>query len=407
MQGYCCIKAVSLHSHISFMKIKKLLTTIITLLLALVLAGCGGSGTVGEAGTGTGVWDEHLTSSMELKYADQFHIDHYEDGISVVTVEDGLRYLITENADTLPEWLPEDEVREMTVITTPVHAVYNAASSAMDLIDAVDGLDSVIMTSTQASDWCIDKIKKLVENDTIRYIGKYRAPDYEALLEGDVDLAIESTMIYHSPQIKEAIEELGIPVLVERSSYESDPLGRLEWIKLYGLLFGKSEEARLFFDEAVAKIEGVDTDAVKEAPSVAFFSVNSNGSVVVRKPGDYVTKMIETAGGSYALDGITSEEDNALSTMNMQMEAFYDKAVDADILIYNSTIEGSLDGMSDLTALSDKFNDFAAVKSGNVWCTDASTFQRTTGAADMIVEMNQIFAGAANDDGMEYFHKLN
>lgn len=386
------------------MKTKNLLTTIIILLLTLVLAGCGDSGTGGE--TGTSVWDEHFTGSMELKYADQFHVYYYEDDISVVTVEDGLRYLVTENADALPEWLPEDEVREMTVITTPVHAVYNAASSAMDLIDAVDGLDSVIMTSTQASDWGIDKIKNLVENDKIRYIGKYRAPDYEALLEGDVALAIESTMIYHSPQIKEAIEELGIPVLVERSSYESDPLGRLEWIKLYGLLFGKSEEAQLFFDEAVAKIEGVDTDAVKEAPSVAFFSVNSNGSVVVRKPGDYVTKMIETAGGTYALEGITSEEDNALSTMNMQMEAFYDKAVDADILIYNSTIEGGLESMSDLMALSDKFNDFAAVKSGNVWCTDASTFQRTTGAADMIVEMNQIFAGAANDGGMEYFHKL-
>ena len=400
--GMLLHKAVSLHSHISFMKKGKLITALIAL-LTVILTGCSGGSIAGNTGS---VWDEHLIGSMELKYADQFHVDNYEDDISVVTVEDGLRYLVTENADALPEWLPEDEVREMTVITTPVHAVYNAASSAMDLIDAVDGLDSVIMTSTQASDWGIDKIKNLVENDIIRYIGKYRAPDYEALLEGDVDLAIESTMIYHSPQIKEAIEELGIPVLVERSSYESDPLGRLEWIKLYGLLFGKSEEAQLFFDEAVAKIEGVDTDAVKEAPSVAFFSVNSNGSVVVRKPGDYVTKMIETAGGTYALEGITSEEDNALSTMNMQMEAFYDKAVDADILIYNSTIEGGLESMSDLMALSDKFNDFAAVKSGNVWCTDASTFQRTTGAADMIVEMNQIFAGAANDGGMEYFHKL-
>ncbi len=385
------------------MKTRKTLTAIITLLLMFVISGCNGSNSEGKAGSS---WDEHLTGSMELKYADQFYVDYYEDGISVVTVEDGLRYLVTEDAGNLPEWLPEDEVSDMTVITVPVHSVYNAASSAMDLIDAAGGLDSVVMTSTQAGDWGIDKIKKLVENDTIRYIGKYRAPDYEALLEGDVDLAIESTMIYHSPQIKEAIEELGIPVLVERSSYESDPLGRLEWIKLYGLIFGRSDEAQAFFEEAVAKVEGVDTDAVSEAPSVAFFSVNSNGSVVVRKPGDYVTKMIETAGGTYALDGITSEEDNALSTMNMQMEAFYDKAVDADILIYNSTIEGGLEGISDLTTLSDKFKDFTAVKSGNVWCTDASTFQRTTGAADMIVEMNTIFAGAADDSGMEYFHKL-
>jgi iron complex transport system substrate-binding protein len=324
----------------------------------------------------------------------------------VVRVEDGLDYLVTDGTGELPGWLSEEDIAGMAVINAPAGKVYNAASSAMDLIDAAGALDSVVMTSTQESDWSIDKIRKLVGDGTIRYIGKYRSPDYETLVEEDVDLAIESTMIYHNPQVKEAIEELGIPVLVERSSYESEPLGRVEWIKLYGLLFGKEEEANAFFDESEAKLQAVDTEAEKDAPSVAFFSVNSNGSVVVRKPGDYVTKMIETAGGTYALDGIADEEDNALSTMNMQMEAFYDKAVDADILIYNSTIEGGLGSISDLTALSDEFNDFAAVKNGNVWCTDASTFQKTTGAADMITEMNRIFCGADDDSGMEYFHKL-
>ena len=382
---------------------RKFLAILTTAIMVLALAGCGADGS--EAGSSA--WEDHRTGSMELKYADQFHVDFYDDGISVVTVEDGLSYLVTENPDDLPDWLPEDEVSEMAVIAAPAASVYNAASSAMDLIDAAGALDSVIMTSTQAKDWGIEKIRKLVDDGTIQYVGKYSAPDYEALLEGDVSLAIESTMIYHSPQIKEAIEELGIPVLVERSSYEADPLGRLEWIKLYGLLFGKEDEAQAFFDAAEAKVEGVDTGSVAEAPSVAFFSVNSNGSVVVRKPGDYVTKMIETAGGTYALDGITDEEDNALSTMNMQMEAFYDKAVDADILIYNSTIEGGLESIDDLTALSDKFGDFAAVKSGNVWCTEASTFQRTTGAADMIVELNKIFAGAASDSDFKYFHKLS
>ena len=375
------------------------------LIICLTLSGCGGSGSGSEGGKSS-AFDEHHTGAMELKYADQFHVDYYDDGIAVVTVEDGLKYLVKDSSEKLPEWLPEEEIGDMTVIETPVHSVYNAASSAMDLIDAAGAIDSVIMTSTKESDWSIDKIKKLVADDTIRYIGKYRAPDYEALVEENVDLAIESTMIYHTPQVKEAIEELGIPVLVERSSYESEPLGRLEWIKLYGLLFGKSEEAQAFFDEAEKKLGETDTDAVKDAPSVAFFSVNSNGSVVVRKPGDYVTKMIETAGGTYALDGITDDEDNALSTMNMQMEAFYDKAADADILIYNSTIGGGPGSISELTELSDSFGDFAAVKSGDVWCTDASTFQRTTGAADMIVEMNRIFAGADDDSSFEYFHRL-
>lgn len=375
---------------------------IIALLLMLLPAGCSSDNSTDSS---VSALEEHLTGSMELKYADQFHVNYYDDGIAVVEIEDGLRYLVNEGAEELPEWLPEEETEGMTLITAPAQSVYLAASSAMDLIDAAGAIGSVVMTSTQEKEWAIDKIRDLVASDTIHYVGKYRAPDYEALLEGDVDLAIESTMIYHSPQVKEEIEELGIPVLVERSSYESDPLGRLEWIKLYGLLLGKSAEAESFFSEAVEKINSVDTDSIQDPPSVAFFSVNSNGSVVVRKPGDYVTKMIETAGGTYALDGIT-EEENALSTMNMQMEAFYDKAVDADILIYNSTIEGGLDQISDLTALSDRFEDFKAVKEGRVWCTEASTFQKTTGAADMTVEMNRIFAGAEDDSGMEYFHLL-
>ena len=46
-------------------------------------------------------------------------------------------------------------------------------------------------------------------------------------------------MIYHSPEVKEQLEKLGVPVLVERSSYEQDPLGRMEWVKVYGALVGK------------------------------------------------------------------------------------------------------------------------------------------------------------------------
>ena len=50
--------------------------------------------------------------------------------------------------------------------------------------------------------------------------------------------------------------------------------------------------------------------------------------------------MIQLAGGSYLPQAVKEDDENALSTMNMQMEDFYAQAKDADILIYNSTIEG-------------------------------------------------------------------
>ena len=75
--------------------------------------------------------------------------------------------------------------------------------------------------------------------------------------------------------------------------------------------------------------------------TVAFFYITANGAVNVRKPNDYIAQMIGLAGGTYVLNDRLSAEENALSTMNMQMEDFYAAAKDADILIYNSTIEGS------------------------------------------------------------------
>ena len=77
-----------------------------------------------------------------------------------------------------------------------------------------------------------------METRNLLYAGKYSAPDYELILSEGCDLAIESTMIYHNPEVKEQLQNFGVPVFVERSSYESHPLGRMEWIKVYGLLLG-------------------------------------------------------------------------------------------------------------------------------------------------------------------------
>ena len=58
------------------------------------------------------------------------------------------------------------------------------------------------------------------------------------------NLAIESTMILHTPKVQEMIEMLDIPVFIDRSSYETHPLGRTEWIKVYGVLADKVRRSR-------------------------------------------------------------------------------------------------------------------------------------------------------------------
>ena len=338
-------------------------------------------------------------ASMELHYADQFSVDYYDGGYKLISIKDGGSYLVVPEGSEPPSGLSE----EIVVLRQPLDHVYLVATSAMDFICGIESLDKIALSGTEASGWYIKEAREAMEAGDIAYAGKYSAPDYERILAAGCDLAVESTMIYHSPEVKEQMETLGIPVLVERSSYESHPLGRMEWIRLYGALFNKEElaEKQFFKQEALLKEAMAGESTGKTA---AFFYVSSGGYVNVRKSGDYVAKMIGLAGGTYVPETPGGEE-NALSTMNMEMEAFYAAAREADYILYNSTIDGELETMEQLLEKSSLLSDFKAVKNGNVWCTGKNMFQETMGLGGMILEMHQIFTGEAEDE-MEYFHKL-
>lgn len=212
-------------------------------------------------------------------------------------------------------------------------------------------------------------------------------------------------MIYHNPEVREQLERLGIPVLVERSSYESHPLGRMEWIKLYGVLTGKLEEAEAFFNGQLENLEPVLAQE-NTGRTVAFFYITSNGAVSVRKGGDYIARAIDLAGGVYVFHDLAGEE-NALSTMNMQMEAFYQGARDADVLIYNSAIDADLTTIEQLVAKSAPLAEFKAVQSGDVWCTGKSMFQEALGVGDMILDINAVLTQEnPPEEAMNYLHRL-
>lgn len=348
----------------------------------------------------SGAFDLENTPSerMELLYADQFSVDRYENGISLVTVGDGEKYLLVPENETV------ETSGDITVITTPVDNVYLAASSAMDLFFGIGAEDGIFASSTLERDWSLPYVKQAMSDEDILYAGKYSAPDYELILSEGCDIAIESTMIYHKPEVKEQLERFGIPVFVERSSYESHPLGRLEWIKLYGLMTGKEEEAEKLFSEQSELLQSISqSDTGRTA---AFFYISQKGSAVVRKPGDYVSKMIGLAGGEYIFtDDDLNTAENAQSTTDMQFEAFYAAAKDADVLIYSSTIDGGVEDISALLEKNSLFADFKAVRSGDVWCTDKNMFQQTTAAAEIISDLNLIFTGSGGDE-TEFFYRL-
>ena len=340
---------------------------------------------------------EEPVGSMELSYAEHFSVDCYDGGAAHLQVRDQNFLLLPEGA-SIPEGL-----EKLQRISIPVQRFYLASSSVPDLFLQMDALDSLRFTSTDAPSWRIPELREAVEDERIAYIGKYSAPDYEALLTEGCELAVENTMILHNPAAKEKLEALGIPVLIEYSSYEPHPLGRVEWIRLYGLLCGKQAEADAFFDRQVETFQSVEGLEPLDK-TVAFFHITANGGVAVRRANDYITRMIELAGASPAVTDLPPSE-NALSTVTIQMESFYAQARDADVLIYNSTVAGDVTDLDSFLSQHPLLGDFKAVKEGNVWCTEMSMFQRSSAAADMIKELRAAVSGDTGDN-LKYLHRI-
>ena len=349
--------------------------------------------------------DEHslpglaYESSMALDYAKCFSVDWYEGGYALLTVEDGARYL------TVPQGMPVPGGLDpaIVVLEKPLDRVYLAASSAMALFDRLDALESVRFCALQARDWTVDGAASAMEAGDMLYAGKYSEPDYELLLRADCDLAVENTMILHMPKAAEMLTLLGIPVLIDRSSYEQHPLGRLEWIRFYGALLDRTEEADAFFTEQKAAVEALSA-VPSTGKTVAFFYIHTDGSAVVRGADDYIARMIALGGGVYAFSDMEGP-DRGRASVILTMEEFYSVAMDADYLIYSTSIDKTVQSLDDLLARCPLLADFTAVREGRVYVTGDDLYQATDRAAGLILDVHDMLDG--RQEGMTFLEKLN
>ena len=348
--------------------------------------------------------------SMELSYAENFAVDYYEGGYKLLTTRlNGDRILIVpkhqqvpEDAEALVSPSAEGKPGKLIVLQEPVKNLYLVASSVMDMFAQLDSMDAISMCGLKEEDWYIPAAKQAMKDGTLLYAGKYSQPDYELLLSQNCSMAIENSMIYHTPEVMEKLDEFGIPTLVEYSSYEEHPLGRVEWVRFFGALLDQEEKADQLFEKQKEALKRVETEE-STGKTVAFFYITSNGLVQVRQSTDYIPKMIELAGGKYVFENL-GDPDSRRSTVNLQLEDFYDGAQDADFLVYNTTIDRQVQTLEDLLKKCSLLKDFKAVKNHQVWCTTEDMYQQSMSAGNLIEDFHRMLTG--DDKETRYLYRL-
>lgn len=329
------------------------------------------------------------------------------------------------------------DVLKLTVLQQPLTTTYVAASAVMAPLCDLGAVSQIRFSGLREEGWYVDEARAAMKAGSMLFAGRYSEPDYETLLREGCDLALESTMIYRSPEVIEKLNALGIPVYIDYSSYEPHVLGRLEWIRVYGALFGHEEKAQQWYASERDRIRAIQKDAETSSgeasqsgksteksetktsrnskneassigtssgragtdttadlrPTVVYFYVNSSGQIQVRQPHDYIPELLELAGARYLAPDMSGLSGSRKSNVTVSLEDFYSSCRDADYLIYSATLDRPLSSIRELLGKNALFADFKAVKEGHVYTTDKDFYQLSDRMADFAEDVRRMLQG--------------
>ncbi len=138
--------------------------------------------------------------------------------------------------------------------------------------------------------------RRLADPGAVREIAAGDGLDRELLLSLDVQLLFAYPFGRGEGN---TVQGLGIPT-VEVSEYlEEHPLGRAEWLRFFGVLFGEERKADSLFAGIRERYEAIRVDSTTtRRPAVLFGSV-WDGQWWVPPGNSYMARLIEDAGGRY------------------------------------------------------------------------------------------------------------
>jgi iron complex transport system substrate-binding protein len=332
----------------------------------------------------------------ELEFAAEFTLTHYKGGYKEFTVSSApeKKFLIVPEGKSVPDGLDANTV----VLKQPLNRICLNSTGMVSLVDAIGGLDNIATVGYDIDSWYLDNVIAKMQAGEIKYSGNYKAPDFEMLTSEGVNLEVDTTKLLNHPEVMAKYEELNIPYFIETSSKEGHPLGRVEWVKLFGALMGLEDRANTYFQEQVNKLKLV-TATEKTGKTVAMFYLSTDGQkVYARNGGDYMAQMIELAGGTYIMADVAPDKSGTTSTT---MEDLYSRCMDADYLFYVNFAQkfSSIEEMVEKMPL---VADFKAVKEGRVYITAPNFTQSTAAIGGIIEDMNAVL----RDPGIDSTNSL-
>lgn len=305
------------------------------------------------------------------------------------------QYLLVSGADVPPDSVAPGYRRihvplSRSLVYSGVHAGLLAELGAADAVAGV--ADGGYFTT--------EPYVSRIKSGKIIDVGSSQSPSQELVVALKPDAVLASPFENAGYGI---IDRLGIPVIECADYMEDTPLGRAEWMRFFGRLYGRGAEADSIFsrvrdsyDRIVADVSG------KENKPLVLTEMLTDGYWFVPGGKSYMARMIQDAGGRYPWS-----TDRSRGSLQLDYSSVYARAADADVwLIRSFGHDLTLDDIQSVYLLNGQFKAF---KQNNVWVAntaEAPLFEEFPFHPDLLLqEYASIFHPATPPHPLRYFRK--
>ena len=299
-----------------------------------------------------------ISAKNEVRYAKGFSIQNY-DGYSVVKVKNPwpkatktYTYILKEKNGIVP-----DSLRQNLIIPVPIKTIVVTSTTHIPSLELLDIVNTII--GFPHCDYISsEKVRARIDTGNIKELGNNQDLNTEVLLDLQPNVIIGYGIDNKNPTL-DNLQKSGLKVMLNGDWNEENALGKVEWIKFFGALYGKQKQATALF----TKIEKDFFKTIriakmaKTTPSILAGDMFEDRWYLPRGT-SWGSLLLKQANGNYLW-----QETSGTGSLSLSFETVFEKAKNADVWITS----GQFSSLKEMTNSNPHYAEFNAFKNKNVY----------------------------------------
>ncbi|WP_144892964.1 ABC transporter substrate-binding protein [Flavobacterium tiangeerense] len=301
---------------------------------------------------------DSTTAANSIEYASGLAIHKYK-GFSIVTVSNPwpeakkkFTYVLREKNSIVP-----DSLKKHPVIQVPLQSIVVTSTTIIPFLEMLQ-VEQKLTGFPHTNYISSVKTRKRIDAGLVKNLGQNEKLNVEQLIELEPNLIVSFGIDNNNPTL-DNLQKSGLKVLIQADWMEQTPLGKAEWLKLYGALFGKEKEAKNIFDTIVKNYkEAQQLVAQKKSTSTVLYGSMYQEQWYIARGNSWVAQFMMDAKANYLWADI-----KGTGSLSLPFEKILEKARTAKYWIAT----GSFNTNKEFENSNPHYNQFDALKAKNVY----------------------------------------